>query len=127
MWNPQDPGKTLEVEFVVDTGATYTVLPGSVLEKLGVKPFRTVRLRLADGRVIEKPLGEIGIEIEGYRASATPVVFGEEGIYLLGSVTLEQLGLAPDPVEKKLKSAEALLMIIQGCSAVLTREKTNTW
>ncbi len=110
VWNPLDPGRILEVEFIVDTGVTYTVLPGSILEKLGVKPIRTVRLRLADGRVIEKPLGEIGIEIEGYRASATPVVFGEEGIYLLGSVTLEQLGLAPDPVEKKLKPTEALLM-----------------
>ena len=110
VWNPQDPGKVLEVELIVDIGVTYTVLPGSVLEKLGVKPFRTIKLRLADGRVIEKHLGEIGIEIECYRAGATPVVFGEESIYLLGSVTLEQLGLVPDPVEKKLKPIEALLM-----------------
>lgn len=31
-------------------------------------------------------------------------------MYLLGPVTLEQLSLAPDPVEKKLKQVEALLM-----------------
>ncbi len=110
MWNPRDPRRSAEVELLVDTGATYTVLPASLLEKLGVKPLRRVRLRLADGRVVEKPLGEIGIETEGYRASATPVVFGDEGIYLLGAVTMEQLGLAPDPIEKRLKPVEALLM-----------------
>ncbi|MEM2991474.1 MAG: Retroviral aspartyl protease, partial [Halobacteria archaeon] len=38
------------------------------------------------------------------------VVFGEENVYLLGSVTMEQLGLAPDPIEKRLKPVEALLM-----------------
>ena len=98
------------VELVVDTGATYTVLPRTLLERLGVSPMRSVRLRLADGRVVERPLGEVGIEVEGHYASATPVVFGEEGVYLLGSVTMEELGLAPDPVEKRLKPTEALLM-----------------
>ena len=72
--------------------------------------MRRVRLRLADGRVVEKPVGEVGVEVEGYRATATPVVFGDEGVYLLGAVTVEQLGLAPDPVEKRLKPVEALLM-----------------
>jgi len=110
VWNPHNPGRVIEVELLVDTGATYTVLPSSVLKELGVEVVRTVRLRLADGRVIERPLGEIGIEIEGFKASATPVVFGDEGVYLLGSVTMEQLGLAPDPVERKLKPVEALLM-----------------
>jgi len=70
-----------------------------------------VKLRLADGRIVERPLGEVGIDIEGYTASATPVVFGDEGVYLLGSVTLEQLGLAPDPIARRLRPTEALLMI----------------
>jgi len=94
----------------VDTGATYTVLPSSLLQRLGVAALRRVRLRLTDGRVVERNLGEVGIEIEGYRVSATPVVFGEEGVFLPGSVTMEQLGLAPDPIEKRLKPVEALLM-----------------
>jgi len=59
---------------------------------------------------LKRQLGEVGVEIEGYTASATPVVFGEEGVFLLGSVTMEQLALAPDPVEKKLKPVEVLLM-----------------
>ncbi len=110
IWNVINTNVKREVELIVDNGSTYTVLPRNLLEELGVKPFRTIKLRLADNRVVEKPLGEVGIEIMGYRVSATPVVFGEEDIYLLGSVTLEQLGLIPDPIEKKLKPIEALLM-----------------
>jgi len=108
VWNPADRRREAVVELVVDTGATYTVLPRSLLEKLGISPIRSVRF--ADGRIVERPLGEVGIEVEGRYASATPVVFGDEGIYLLGSVTMEELGLAPDPVEKRLKPTEALLM-----------------
>jgi len=110
VWNPSKIGNVLDVELIVDTGATYTVLPAKTLEKLSIEVMRTARLRLADNRVIERPLGEIGIKIEEYKASATPVVFGEEGVHLLGTVTMEQLGLAPDPIEKRLKPVEALLM-----------------
>jgi len=110
VWNPSKLSDVLDVELIVDAGATYTVLPAKMLEELGVEVVRTARLRLADNRVIERPLGEVGIEIEKRKASATPVVFGEENVCLLGAVTMEQLGLAPDPVEKKLKPVEALLM-----------------
>lgn len=110
VWNPFDDSKEAAVDLVVDTGATYTVLPSDLLNGLGIRSTRSVKLRLADKRVLERPLGEVGVEIEGYTASATPVVFGEEGVFLLGSVTMEQLALAPDPVEKKLKPVEVLLM-----------------
>jgi clan AA aspartic protease len=110
VWNPRKPEIKIDLELLVDSGATYTVIPSNVLKSLEIEPIRLIRLRLADNRVIEKPLGEIGIEIEGYKVSATPVVFGDEEIYLLGSVTMEQLGLMPDPVHKKLKPTEALLM-----------------
>jgi len=113
VWNPSWPEKAVDVELLVDTGATYTVLPASLLRELGVEGQRLARLRLADGRVVERWVGEVGIEVGGRRASATPAVFGDEGIYLLGSVTMEQLGLAPDPVEKRLKPVEALLMRAQ--------------
>jgi predicted aspartyl protease len=111
VWNVSESSKLNVVELLVDAGATYTVLPASVLNSLNVTPIRIARLKLADGRVVERPVGEVGIEIEGFRASATPVVFGDEGVYLLGSVTMEQLGLAPDPVSKTLKPTEALLML----------------
>jgi clan AA aspartic protease len=110
VWNPRKPEIKVNLELLVDSGATYTVIPSSILKSLEIETIRSIKLRLADNRIIEKPLGEIGIEIEGYKANATPVVFGDEGIYLLGSVTMEQLGLMPDPVHRKLKPTEALLM-----------------
>ncbi|MCS7364924.1 MAG: retroviral-like aspartic protease family protein [archaeon GB-1867-035] len=110
IWNPFNPQNKVEVNLIVDTDATYTVIPSKLLRKLNVKPTRKITVRLADNRVSIKPLGEIGIEIQGYKATATPVIFGEENIYLLGSVTMEQLSLTPDPIHKKLKPTEALLM-----------------
>jgi len=38
------------------------------------------------------------------------VVFGDEGVYLLGVVTLEELGLEVDPVKGELRPMELLLM-----------------
>ena len=70
-------------------------------------------MRLTNGRVVESALGEVGIEVEGFRVSAMPVVFGDEHIYLLGSVTLKQLGLAPGSVERRLKPTEVLLMMLR--------------
>ncbi|MEM3712615.1 MAG: aspartyl protease family protein [Thermoproteota archaeon] len=110
VWNVFDDTKKADVELTVDSGSTYTVLPRSLLEKLDVKPMRRVRLRLADNRVVEKELGEVGVEIEGYRLSSTPVIFGDEDVCLLGSVIMEELSLAPDVVKKKLVPVEALLM-----------------
>jgi len=40
----------------------------------------------------------------------TVVIFGDEGVYLLGVVTLEELGLEIDPIKGELKPAELLLM-----------------
>jgi len=110
IWNPKDESKGIAVDLLVDTGATYTVVPEGVLKGLGIIPLRRVKLRLADGRVVEGDVGEVGIEVEGYMASATPAVFGESDVCLLGAVTMEQLGVAPDPIAKKLKPVEALLM-----------------
>lgn len=110
IWNPTKQEKTLEVELTVNTGSTYTVLPSKLLEKLKVKPIRKIKVRLADNRLLVKPLGEIGIEIQGYKATATPVIFGDEEVFLLGAVTMEQLSLTPDPIQKRLKPTEALLM-----------------
>jgi len=86
------------VELVVDTEATYTVLPRSLLERLGISPIKSARL--ADGRIVERPLGEARMEVEGRYASTTPVVFGEEGIYLLGPMT-GRAGLSPRPRGEK--------------------------
>ncbi len=109
IWNIEKPTEIKEVELLVNTGAIYTVLPSTLLRSMGVKPVGRRRFRLADNRVVEREVGIIGIEVEGVKTH-TPVVFGDENVYLLGTVTLEELGLEVDPVTRKLKPAELLLM-----------------
>jgi len=108
VWNIEDLSRVTEVELLADTRAIYTVLPSSLLKSLGVKPIGRRRFRLADNRIVERDIGVIGIQIED-RWSYTPVVFGDEGVYLLGVVTLEELGLEVDPVRGVLKPTELLL------------------
>ena len=99
-----------EISALVDTGATFTVVPASTLERLGVARQDTVTMRLADDRVIERDIGETRVRLDG-KTLNTVVVFGDEGaIPLLGVYTLERALLAVDPVGQRLMPTEALLM-----------------
>ena len=109
VWNVENPAISREVEFLTDTGAIYTVLPSSLLRELNVKPIGRRKFRLANNQVIERDVGILGIEVKGIKTH-TITVFGDEGVYLLGVVTLEELGLEVDPVRGELRPMELLLM-----------------
>ena len=95
---------------MVDTGATFTSVPTSILSRLGVVPGRQIKLRLADGSRIDRGLGETIVRVQGNPVT-TLVVFGEEDApILLGAYTLEGLTLVVDPVEQRLVSADALML-----------------
>ncbi len=90
---------------MVDTGASYTIVPADRLKELGVPPIDKITLVLADGRPVEYDMGEAMATING-RTEATLVVFGEENTRpLLGAYTLEGLRLAVDPTNSRLVSA----------------------
>ena len=87
---------------LVDTGATYTMLPSSFLAKLGVKPGWSRTFGLADGSTREYEMAETKVRLDGVVAT-TLVVFGDEGAEpLLGAYTLESLGLSVDPTGQRL-------------------------
>ncbi len=91
-----------EVEVMVDTGATYSQVPGSLLSGLGIQAAWEAESRLADGSVTIDPVGEATFRVEG-KTFFTPVTFGREGEpNLLGVVALETAMLAVDPVEQRL-------------------------
>jgi large subunit ribosomal protein L1 len=99
------------VEALVDTGATFTSASRSLLEALGHRPIAQRPFELADGRVVQRDLGEVPIRIDG-EVRTTTCVFGEEGSpTLLGAVTLEQFLLAPDPVRRRLVPVRGLAMM----------------
>jgi aspartyl protease family protein len=98
------------VEALVDTGASYTSLPASLLERLGVKREDRMAFVLADGRKHEKDIGQTWVRVDDKRV-ITIVIFGEdEAPALLGAYTLEGVRLAADPVNKRLMPTPAYLV-----------------
>ena len=97
------------VEALVDTGATYSMIPGNLLRSLGIEPVETIVSLIADGSRIELETAWARFTAEGRNAVAR-VSFGPEGVYLLGATTLEDMRLAVDPVDQRLVEREALLM-----------------
>ena len=97
-----DGRASLEIEALVDTGASYTIVPAGQLRRLGVSPIDKIGLLLADGRSVEYDIGRAMATING-RTEATLVVFGEDNARaLLGAYTLEGLRLAVDPTRSVL-------------------------
>lgn len=94
-------GELTPVEAMVDTGATHSVMPASLLAQLQVEPLEMREYALADDRVVAMGYGMANISIDG-RALPCPVIFGADGQYLLGSTTLEIFTLKVDPVEERL-------------------------
>lgn len=98
------------VDFLVDTGASYTQVPAALLNRLGVQPKGRRRFNLADGRQVVLDIGEARIRLNGDEGT-TVVVFGPEGAStVLGAVTLEELGLAVDPLNQRLVPVEGFLL-----------------
>ena len=103
-------GKRATVRLLVDSGATYTLLPEKVWKEIELVPKRTVTFTLADGTTVERKVSECHISLpqgEGH----TPVILGEPGDEaLLGVVTLEILGLILNPFTRELQPMRMLLV-----------------
>ncbi len=103
-------GKRAEVRLLVDSGATYTLLPEQVWKAIELVPRRKAVFTLADGTAIEREVSECYIVLpqgEGH----TPVILGQPGDEaLLGVVTLEILGLILNPFTRELQPMRMLLV-----------------
>lgn len=98
-----------QVEALVDTGATHTLLPADVLRHLGIEAMERVSFQMADDRIVEYQVGEVRVRLDG-RERTTVVVFGPEGVApLLGATTLELFNLGVDPVQQQLIPVRGLL------------------
>jgi clan AA aspartic protease len=102
-------GQSDTVEAIVDTGAVDSVMPASLLRRLGIEPMRAVPYRTASGERVEYEVGSASFATEGLRCIAN-VVFGPEDTLLMGATTLEQLYLSVDPVAQRLIPTEGLLL-----------------
>ena len=94
--NPQ------EVDALVDTGSRRTMLPGDVLREMQTPIRWTGQFEMADGRVVEMPVGEARVTVNGMDV-VTQVIFGADGCQtLLGALTLQELELVVDTPNERL-------------------------
>ena len=97
-----------EAVFLVDTGASDTMVPSSELERVGIQPAGKLTYELADGTLHEYAFGLAQIEFMG-EVTAGRVIFGPEGTEpLLGVIALESVGIIVDPRTQSLKRLPAI-------------------
>jgi predicted aspartyl protease len=107
--NVARPRVSEKLEFMVDSGAVYSVVPKAVLRRLGIKPLGEESLILTNGEKVTRKKGG-AIFWHGERVGGADVIFGEKGdATLLGALTLEALGLSLDPLRRELKELPMML------------------
>ena len=103
--------KTINVKFLIDSGAVYSLVPAKQLRSLGMEPYKTMEFAFADGTTVTRQVGDAYFEYRG-QGGAAPVIFGESGDQpLLGATTLESLGLALNPFQRELYPMKLVLMM----------------
>ena len=106
--NPAQRARQHTLSMLVDTGATLSKVPESVLTQLDIKPEQHARHLLPGGRETLRPVGSVWMSIDG-QEGRVPVSFGEEGQPpLLGVTALEILGFTVDPIDERLKPSPLL-------------------
>ncbi len=108
--NPAKPRQALELSFLVDSGAVYSVVPAALLRRLHIRPHSKRTFILADGSEITRKIGDVLLRLNG-RQGAAPVIFGEkQDTTLLGTVSLSALGMMLDPMKRELRPLPMLLV-----------------
>jgi clan AA aspartic protease len=108
--NPSERGLRVELKFIVDAGAIYTVIPKSVAEGLRLKETGRRKFKIANGDVVEYPISEAYIIVNGEDVTSVVAIADEKTTVLLGVTTLELLGLRVDPVTGKLTPLELMIL-----------------
>jgi clan AA aspartic protease len=104
---PEDV-RTAEIEALVDTGATQMVIPIDVCLTLGLRPGRTVPVRLADGTDREMTYyTSLHLSILGRDMSCDTLASPEGTTPLIGQIPLEALDLVVDPRSQELRTNPA--------------------
>ena len=94
---PQPDVRAVEVEAIVDTGATYVCLPRAEIEKLGLRFQQNVPIRTANGRTVRRTFGGAEIELLGRSFRMDVMENDEDTPPLIGCLLLEALDLVVDP------------------------------
>ncbi len=106
--------KATTVRMLVDTGATFSVIPLWLAHAIGIRrPRRSVSVRLADGRRVRLGADVAIIQIDG-REAPTTILVGKVDEPILGVEALEALGLVVDPGKKRLSPSRRYAVRLGG-------------
>ena len=96
-------GERMEsVDALVDTGASYSLFPRSMLERLGIAILERYGFELADRSIVEYDVGEALLRVNS-RERTTSVMFGDDDDQpLIGANALQEFLLLVDPVAEEL-------------------------
>ena len=100
--NLANPERSEELELMIDTGASYSWLKRNRLEALGIKPTGRMQFRTIEGRLIEREIAPVLVSVDGKTGGDTVVIAEPGDSEVWGTHTLEAMGLAADPVQKRL-------------------------
>ena len=99
-----------EALFLVDTGATDSMISGEELRTIGIQEQGKMAYELADGTVKEYAFGIARIEFMG-EITAGRMIFNPNGVKpVLGVTALESVGIMVDPTNKTLRRLPAIPM-----------------
>ena len=103
------------VRMLVDTGATFALLPEDLVDRLGlVRAARPASVELADGTRRAFPFTTVLVRLEGREAPATALIAAGGTEPLLGVEALEALGLSVDPASGALRPTRARAVLAVG-------------
>ena len=106
--NPANPDLSERVQVMVDTGATLSILPASMLDRLGILRLSRRRFR-GFGGVVTREIGGAYMHYDDEVAAVTVVFGAEDDPPIMGVTALEELGLEADPVHGKLNRVDMLM------------------
>lgn len=97
---PEDV-RSYESDALVDTGAVKSVIPRTVMQKLGLPAIESRQVQYADGRTeVVDMTGPITVRIFGRRSNEDAYVLGDE--ILIGQTALESMDLHVDCLNQRL-------------------------
>ena len=99
---------TFTANFLVDTGATDSMVPACELKRIGVQPSGKKPYELANGEIHRYDVAWVELSLMD-ESIESRVIFGpDDAEPILGVLALETVGVIVDPSSQKLKKLPAL-------------------
>jgi clan AA aspartic protease len=95
--NVFDPSRSVEMQALVDTGATMLVVPIDIAEQMGLQKVRDVEVQYANGEIASKTIfGIVRVDLKGRFGNFDVLAESAGSQALIGQIVLEELDLVVD-------------------------------